>query len=145
MTTLTSHFSLVLETPAASPDSARRHFLAKLSVETDPSDVKLDLDRGQDSFVIVDARGETDFEQCHIPGALSIPYRTINMETTAHLSKDKLIVVYCWGPGCNASTKAAARLSALGFSVKEMIGGLEYWRKEGLEVEGTLGNDAPWA
>jgi rhodanese-related sulfurtransferase len=51
-------------------------------------------------------------------------------------------VVYCWGPACNAATKAAARLSALGFQVKEMIGGLEYWRHEGYAVEGALGNEA---
>jgi rhodanese-related sulfurtransferase len=35
--------------------------------------------------------------------------------------------VYCWGPGCNGATKAAMQLSALGFPVKEMIGGMEYW------------------
>jgi hypothetical protein len=27
--------------------------------------------------------------------------------------------------------------------VKEMLGGIEYWRKEGNEVEGTLGQEAP--
>jgi len=27
--------------------------------------------------------------------------------------------------------------------VKEMIGGLEYWRKEGYPVEGRLGEKAP--
>jgi rhodanese-related sulfurtransferase len=35
------------------------------------------------------------------------------------------------GPGCNGSTRAAARLAALGFQVKELIGGLEYWKREG--------------
>ena len=38
---------------------------------------------------------------------------------------------------------AAARLAALGFKVKEMIGGLEYWRQEGCPVEGALGAGAP--
>jgi hypothetical protein len=28
----------------------------------------------------------------------------------------------------------------LGFRVKELIGGIEYWRKEGGKVEGTLGD-----
>jgi rhodanese-related sulfurtransferase len=53
------------------------------------------------------------------------------------------IVTYCWGPGCNSSTKAALKLASLGFKVKEMIGGLEYWRHEGLPIEGTLGAAAP--
>ena len=31
--------------------------------------------------------------------------------------------------GCNGATKAAMQLSALGFAVKEMIGGMEYWEE----------------
>lgn len=138
-----SQFSLVLETPAAAPEDAARHFLARLSVETDPADVRLDLQRGQTSFTVIDARSADDYAACHIPGALSMPYRQINAETTASLARDKLCVVYCWGPACNAATKACLRLSRLGFQVKEMIGGLEYWRHEGGDVEGTLGTDAP--
>ena len=143
MTTI-SHFSLVLETPPASPEEAHRHFLAKLAVETDASDVMWDLRRGQRGFLLIDARASQDFEECHIPGAISLPYRKITAESTAHLSKEVPIVTYCWGSSvCNASTKAAVRLSALGFQVKEMLGGIEYWRREGGEVEGTLGEQAP--
>lgn len=143
MSTTQSHFSLVLETPVARPEDAQRHFLAKLSVETDPSDVRLDLQRGQRSFVIVDARSAQDFEECHIPGAINLPYRRITAESTAHLPHDQVLAIYCWSPACNAATKAAAKLSALGFQVKEMIGGLEYWRREDGPVEGILGEDAP--
>ncbi len=143
MSSTTSHFSLVLETPPARPEDAQRHFLAKLSVETDASDVRLDLQRGQNSFILIDARSEQDFEESHIPGAINQPYRRISSESTTHLSKEKPLVIYCWSPGCNAATKAAARLSALGFQVKEMIGGIEYWRREGGLVEGTLGEQAP--
>jgi rhodanese-related sulfurtransferase len=141
--TATSHFSLVQETPAAVPEVASRHFLSKLAFETDPSDVKLDLHRGRMDFILLDTRDPENYAQCHIPGAINLSYRKISAETTAELPKDKLIVVYCWGVSCNASTKAAARLSALGYRVKEMIGGIEYWRIEGGEVEGTLGKDAP--
>jgi len=143
MSLTTSHFSLVLETPAVRPEDAQRHFLTKLSVETDPADVRLDLQRGQNSFVLIDARAAQDFEECHIPGALNLPYRRITAESTAHLSKEQLLVVYCWSPGCNSATKAAARLNALGFQVKEMIGGIQYWRLEGGPIEGTLGEEAP--
>ncbi len=142
MTTI-SHFSLVLEVPPASPEEAHRHFLTKLAVETDASDVMWDLRRGQRSFLLIDARASQDFEECHIPGAISLPYRNITAESTAHLSKELPIVTYCWSSACNAATKAAVRLSALGFQVKEMLGGIEYWRREGGEVEGTLGEQAP--
>ncbi len=143
MSSTTSHFSLVLETPPASPEAAHRHFLAKLSVETDASDVMLDLQRGQRSFLLIDTRSAQDFEECHIPGAISLPYRKITAESTAHLSNAQPIVTYCWSPACNSATKAAARLSVLGFQVKEMLGGIEYWRREGGLVEGTLGEQAP--
>ena len=143
MSSTPSHFSLVLETPAASPEEAQRHFLTRLACETDAADVRLDLQRGQNSFLLVDVRSAQDFEECHIPGAINLPYRKITTESTAHLSREQLLVVYCWSPGCNAATKAAVRLSALGFQVKEMIGGIEYWRREGGPVEGTLGEGAP--
>ena len=142
MGSTTSHFSLVLETPPASPEEAHRHFLSKLSIETDPADVRLDLQRGQDGFLLIDARSVQDFEECHIHSAINLPYRKITAESIAHLPKEKLLVVYCWSPGCNSATKAALRLSALGFQVKEMLGGIEYWRREGGPVEGTLGEAA---
>jgi hypothetical protein len=37
-------------------------------------------------------------------------------------------------PGCNGSTKAALRLAALGFQVKEMIGGVEWWERDGYDL-----------
>ena len=46
------------------------------------------------------------------------------------------VVTYCWGPGCNGATKAALALSQLGYRVREMIGGIEYWIREGHPVEG---------
>lgn len=133
-----ANFSFVLETPAANPDDARDHFRSKLAFETDPWDVKTDMERGRADFVVIDVRSREDYDARHIAGAISLPHRTMNAETTAHLPKDKVLVTYCWGPGCNASTKGARRLAALGFHVKEMIGGLEYWIKEGGQIEGKL-------
>ncbi|WP_134683989.1 rhodanese-like domain-containing protein [Brevibacillus migulae] len=143
MTQPTSRFSLVTEIPAAAPEQAYAHFANKLAYETDPADVMLDLQRGQRSFVIIDSRSEKAFQECHIPGAVHLPTRQINEESTRHLSKEQLFVVYCWGPACNGATRACAKLSKLGFRVKEMIGGIEYWRKEGGPVEGTMGTEAP--
>ncbi|OXM16233.1 rhodanese-like domain-containing protein [Paenibacillus herberti] len=135
--------SLVLETPAAEPAAITRHYLAKLSVETDPSDVHHDQLSGQDHFLLLDVRASSAYEDCHAAGALSMPYREISTESTADWSKDRLIVVYCWSPACNGGAKAALRLSELGFQVKEMLGGIEYWRREGFPVEGSSVTAAP--
>jgi rhodanese-related sulfurtransferase len=136
-------FSFVTEIPAADPAEARLHFAAKLAVETDPWDVNADLERGGERIVVVDARGPEAYADCHVRGAINLPHRSITAETTAALPADRVVVVYCWGPACNAAAKAALRLSSLGFRVKEMIGGLEYWRHEGFAVEGILGDAAP--
>lgn len=119
--------SLVLATPPASSADANAWFTGKLSCETDPADVYTDMQRGVEDFILVDVRSAEDYARSHAQGAINLPQSNIDAEGTAHLSKDTLLVVYCWGPGCNGATKAGAKLSALGFSVKEMIGGIEYW------------------
>jgi rhodanese-related sulfurtransferase len=137
-----THFSFVLETPVAETQAARRHFESKLTFETDPWDVKTDMERGRSDFVVIDVRSRSDFDARRIAGAIHLAYRSIDAETTAHLPKDKVMVTYCWGPGCNGSTKGAFRLASLGFRVKELIGGLEYWIREGGPLEGTLVDEA---
>lgn len=138
-----SRFSFVEEHPAADPTAARKHFLARLSFETDPADVHLDLERSPDRIQVIDVRSAEAYEACHVPGAINLPHRTIDGDTAARLGRERTLVVYCWGPGCNAAQKGAARLAGLGFRVKEMIGGLEYWRREGYAVEGSQGAAAP--
>ncbi|WP_024818742.1 hypothetical protein [Arthrobacter sp. 31Y] len=44
--------------------------------------------------------------------------------------------------GCNGSTFAALAFAELGYSVKEMIGGIEYWIRNGLPVETAAGTVA---
>src|SRR5437660_6302282 len=96
------------------------------------------MERVRSDFIVIDTRSSDAFAARRIAGAINLPHRTMNAETTAHLPKDKVMVTYCWGPGCNSSTEGALRLAALGFRVKELIGGLEYWIKEGGQVEGKL-------
>src|SRR5262249_28302494 len=49
------------------------------------------------------------------------------------------VVTYCWGPGCNGATRAALEFARLGYPVREMIGGFEYWAREGFAVETDAG------
>lgn len=128
--------SAVLAVPAADPQTAAEHFAARLSVETDPWDVHHDIETKIDGFVILDVRPAEDFARCHIAPAISFPYRTITAGSCSILPRDRVLVLYCWGPSCNAAVKAAIRLTRLGFQVKEMIGGIEYWCREGYPVEG---------
>jgi len=43
-------------------------------------------------------------------------------------------VVYCAGPHCNATEKAAIHLAKLGRPVKKMIGGVTGWLDEGFSL-----------
>jgi len=127
--------SRVLEQSPSRRDIAKAHFVAKLEHETDPSDVYFDLQNGESGFTILDVRPAEAFAESHVPGAISMPRRKITAETTAGWPKDRLLVVYCYSPACNAATKAAVKLTELGFSVKEMIGGIQYWKEEGYPVQ----------
>jgi len=60
-----------------------------------------------------------------------IPHRTMSSETTTAIDKVAVVVTYCDGIGCNASTKGALNMLGLGFGVKELIGGLDWWKRDG--------------
>ena len=112
-------------------NTALAHFESRLEWEIDAAD--LNADRG--AYIVIDARTPEVFAAGHVPGAINLPHRTITAET-AQFPKDAVLVTYCDGIGCNASTKAAVKLSRLGYRVKEMIGGLDWWRRDGLPVHG---------
>ncbi|WP_167096920.1 rhodanese-like domain-containing protein [Mycobacterium sp. DL592] len=122
------------------PVTAREFFAAKLAFETDPADLVAARQAGQ-SPVVVDTRSTTGWGQGRIPDALHIPGGELRQRADAELpDRDADIVVYCWGPGCNGSTRAALLLTELGYTrVRELIGGFEYWAREGLAIETAAG------
>jgi rhodanese-related sulfurtransferase len=125
----------VLGTVPAPPAEARAYFDARLRCETDPSDVWADLGQSEETFVLVDTRSADAFREGHLPGAINLPHGEIDEDAISVLPEGRPAVTYCWGPGCNAGTKGALKLASLGVPVKEMIGGFEYWVKEGYPVE----------
>ena len=130
----------VLSTPPAPADLARAHFAGRLSVETDASDVNADAQLIGRAFTLVDVRSAESWDQGRIPGAVHLPGREIAARaadgTLAALAPPTLpLVVYCWGPGCNGAAKAAFAFAGLGYRVKELLGGFEYWAREGYAYE----------
>ncbi len=108
-------------------------FTARLTHQTDVSDVHAALPTGK--IVLVDSRSTAAWEQGRIPGAVHLPTAEIPDRAAALIVRDTPVVTYCWGPGCNGATRAALALAQLGFEVREMLGGIEYWIREGLAVE----------
>ena len=128
---------------STAPADAAAHFARRLAVETDVSDVAAALDSGAPGFVLLDSRSTEAWAQGHVPGALHLPGREIASRADDELDRSVAVVTYCWGPGCNGATRAALALALLGFQVREMIGGFEYWAREGLPVETTEGVRSP--
>jgi rhodanese-related sulfurtransferase len=113
----------------------------KLAYETDSWDLHAALQEGQ-HVVVVDGRSREAYEKEHIPGAISIPHRTITQDALSGLDRAALYVTYCDGIGCNASTKTALKLLTLGFRVKELMGGLDWWKRDGYATAGEDGRPA---
>ena len=111
-----------------------QHYQDKLSYETDSWDLNTAIQNGE-QIVVIDTRSPEAFAEDHIPSAVNFPHRNMSAETTAHLDREVLYVTYCDGIGCNASTKGALKMAQLGFRVKELIGGLEWWKRDGYPTE----------
>ena len=113
-----------------------QHYLDKLAYEIDAWDLDTAVKAGE-NVVVVDARSMGAFAAEHIRGAINIPHRTMNEETTAAIARKALVVTYCDGIGCNASTKGALNMTRLGFRVRELMGGLDWWKRDGYPTEGA--------
>jgi rhodanese-related sulfurtransferase len=135
---------------AATREAAALHFRAKLAFETDASDVFAEqraaqhgaAQHGKPSFVLIDTRSDAAWAQGRAAGAVHLPTARIAAEATELFAPGTKLVVYCWSPGCNGGTKAALALSLLGYEVREMIGGFEYWAREGYPVQTDAGTEA---
>jgi rhodanese-related sulfurtransferase len=111
------------------------HYQRKLAYEMDSWDLYIALNKGQ-AITVVDGRSAAAFADEHIPGALNLPHKEICFNSTQMLDKSQLYVCYCDGIGCNASTKTALKLLTLSFEVRELIGGLDWWKRDGYATDG---------
>jgi rhodanese-related sulfurtransferase len=125
----------VLDPEPAPAAVAEAHFAARLALATDVADVAAALGAGTPpGFVLVDSRGDAAWAAGHLPGAVHLPTADIPRRAPNELDPAVPVVTYCWGPGCDGAARAALALARCGFRVKEMIGGFEYWAREGLPV-----------
>ncbi|MGO4355628.1 rhodanese-like domain-containing protein [Rhizobium sp. RAF36] len=127
--------SHVSETPAASPEATAAYYARKLAFETDCWDVHASLAAGNTDFVLLDVRSPAMFAASHIPGAINLPHGKMTAHRMSEWAEETLFVVYCAGPHCNGTDKAALRLARLGKHVKVMIGGMTGWADEGFGFE----------
>jgi rhodanese-related sulfurtransferase len=84
--------------------------------------------------VLVDTRRLGSWQHGHIAGALHLPKIELDARIET-LPRDRTLIVYGWGPGCNGATSTARLLLKAGLDVRELLGGYEYWVRNGFEIE----------
>lgn len=75
------------DTPSRAPQT--REDVTRIA----PAELKSRLDSG-DEVLVVDARSAGEFQQRHIPGAISVPYNEVEARLN-ELPRDQDIVFYC--------------------------------------------------
>lgn len=115
-------------------NSAYREF-ASSNGSLDVIDTKeLNEEINKNQVEIVDLRSETEFNESHIPNAISIPADKLE-ENLDKLSREKDIVIYCRGQYCAMGIEAVKYLNENGFKVKRLVQGVPEWKALGLETE----------
>ena len=117
------------------------YYQAKLSFEMDSADL-LSSFNNNENIIVIDGRSSEAYKKEHIPSAINLPHSEICSNSTTHLDKSKIYICYCDGIGCNGSTKTALKLLTLDFKVKELIGGLDWWKRDGHQTEGSNAQDS---
>jgi rhodanese-related sulfurtransferase/DNA-binding HxlR family transcriptional regulator len=93
------------------------------------------VSRLRDGLVtVLDVRPEDEFALGHLPGALNIPFGTLE-DRLSELPADREVVAYCRGPYCVLSFEAVAGLRARGYLVRRLEDGYPEWKAAGLPVE----------
>jgi rhodanese-related sulfurtransferase len=97
------------------------------------------LDHGAQLVEVLPAE---EYAEEHLPGAINIPLKQLDADSTAQLDKGRPVIVYCWDYLCDMSPRAAARLDSLGFeAVYDYAPSKVDYLARGLPREGEKANE----
>ncbi len=109
------------------------------AVHVSPHGLRKLMDKGDESFVLVDLRSSIEYEKAHIVGAINIPAYS-DPDTSAYgekeriieafqkLPKGKDIIVYCYSMACMTGRKIGLMLAEQRIYVKHLGIGWNEWR-----------------
>lgn len=111
------------------------YFESRIEATLSPMDYVMASKKNPQDYVLIDVRNApAHIKKVKIKGAMEIPLNELTSQLS-ELSKDKMIVVYCWDVWCNMAAQAAVILLKNGYQVKELIGGISAWQSMNLPVE----------
>lgn len=123
----------LLREKAAAPTASETAMVPMISLEA-----LLEISK-HPGVLILDARSEEDFQEAHIPGALSLPSESSEEQVASVLQGvgyDREIVVYCSGSDCEAAEDVAVSLRDRGYhAVHVFSGGWEEWTNGNQPIE----------
>jgi rhodanese-related sulfurtransferase len=93
--------------------------------------------RGKQKVVLIDSRLVEEYQQAHLPGAISIPAERMKLEAKK-LPKDKAtpLIFYCRGAGCTLSKTAATAAMEMGYTYLMIYqAGMPDWLLRGNPVQ----------
>lgn len=64
-----------------------------MPTEIDRSEVQRLVERGAQLVEVLPAE---EYEEDHLPGAISLPLRRLETEATRVLDRNRPVIVYCW-------------------------------------------------
>ena len=110
--------------------------LVSVKIEIITVDQAYEIYSSDKECLFVDVRNEGEYKGSHIEGAILIPVKEIEANLDK-IPKDKIVIVYCNGKGCEKSSKAARILVQNGYTQVFSIGGLGIyeWIDKGYPVE----------
>jgi rhodanese-related sulfurtransferase len=129
---------LLAESRLAEVDQIKRRFLeGRDGMEAVDREKLLRLVQ-QGAVTVLDVRPTVEYNAGHIPGALSIPLKELQLRLS-DLPRDQKIVAYCRGPYCVLSIQAVEMLRAKGFNAVRLEEGIQDLRALGFSIEVNVG------
>ena len=86
------------------------------------------------SVTLIDVRPAEEYEQAHLPGAVSVPLEEVK-EFARTAPRKKQVVAYCRGPYCVFALQAVAELTKRGLNATRFEDGVQEWSAAGLPLE----------
>lgn len=106
-------------------EAAVDFFAEKLAFTLGPVELQHMMD--EKKVKLIDVRRKEDYDESHIPQAISIPKDDLK-NRLSELSKDDVHVVYCYNQQCHLGAAAALSLAKHGYPVMELEGGFDVWK-----------------
>src|SRR3989338_8465778 len=130
---LSTFILLNFQTPSQE-DLIKDFYLNENAVHVSPHSIRKAMDKGDNSFILVDLRSQEEYEQEHIIGAVSVPaYKDPDTSAYGDLGRitnsfkeleaenpNKDIVIYCYSMPCMTGRKVGQMLADKGIYVKHL-------------------------